>query len=184
MGKYSWLRYMFERLDGFAPVDSQSYAAGRTSALGGLGEYGDLGTRAHASARLDRTRPVMACVAPVSYSNPERVRRDIANLRRAVATVQVNDAFLPAPAPAPGTVATQANRYYASDEEYLFAVADAMRVEYQTIVEAGSIGTRHASRSGEPARVPGNLTGPHHLDTTLETVQLTRAGYLHSCPTC
>jgi hypothetical protein len=55
----------------------------------------------------------MACVAPVSDSNPEPVRRDIANLRRAVATVQVNDAFLPAAAP--GTVATQANRYYASD---------------------------------------------------------------------
>ena len=206
MGKYSWLWYMFERLDGFAPVDSQSYAAGNTSAFGGLGQYQELAARTYESAGLDRPRPVMACVTPVIYSNLEPVRRDIANLRRALGTVQVEDAFLPAAAP--GTVATQANRYYSSEEEYLFAVADAMRVEYQAIVEAGFIvqldepglvtglnGPRfegnvrefrkHVERCIEALnrsvrglprdRVSlhvcwGNLPGPHHLDTPLETV--------------
>src|SRR5437588_9961090 len=50
MGKYSWLWYMFERLDGFAPVESRSYAAGNTSAFGGLGEYQELAARTYASA--------------------------------------------------------------------------------------------------------------------------------------
>src|SRR6059058_1722988 len=68
----------------------------------------------------DRPRPVMACVAPIRYSNLEPVRRDIQNLHRALGSVHVEDAFLPAVAP--GTVATHANQYYASEEEYLFAV--------------------------------------------------------------
>src|SRR5262249_20377362 len=47
MGKYSWLWYMFERLNGFAPVESRSYAAGSTSAFGGLGQYQDLARRTY-----------------------------------------------------------------------------------------------------------------------------------------
>jgi 5-methyltetrahydropteroyltriglutamate--homocysteine methyltransferase len=151
MSKYSWLWYMFERLDGFAPMDTQPYARG-TSAFGGLGEYPDLASRIYASAGLDRARPVMACVAPVSYSDLSPVQHDLANLRAALADVHVEDAFLPAVAP--GTVAAHANRYYASEEEYQFAVADAMRVEYQAIVDAGFI-----VQLDEPGLVAG-LNGP------------------------
>jgi 5-methyltetrahydropteroyltriglutamate--homocysteine methyltransferase len=151
MSKYSWLWYMFERLEGFAPVDTRPFARG-TSAFGGLGEYADLATRTYASAGLDRARPVMACVAPVTYSNLAPVQRDLANLRAALTDVRVEDAFLPAVAP--GTVAAHANRYYANEEEYLFAVADAMRVEYGAIVDAGLI-----VQLDEPGLVTG-LNGP------------------------
>jgi 5-methyltetrahydropteroyltriglutamate--homocysteine methyltransferase len=137
MSKYSWLWYMFERLDGFAPVENQPFASRNPAAFGGLGEYGELASRTYASAGLDRPRPVMACVAPVTYSNLEPVRRDLANLRTALADVQVEDAFLPAVAP--GTVANHANQFYPSEEAYLFAIADAMNVEYAAIVDAGFI---------------------------------------------
>lgn len=206
MSKYSWLWYMFERLDGFAPEQQQPFASRGTAAFGGLGEYAALARRTYAGAGLDRPRSVMACVAPVAYSNLEPLRRDIANLRSALDDVQVADAFLPAVAP--GTVATHANRYYPSEEAYLFAVADAMHLEYQTIVDAGFIvqldepglvtglnGPRFEGRVPEfrayvelciealnrslrgirRDRVSlhvcwGNLPGPHHLDTPLESV--------------
>ena len=206
MGKYSWLWYMFERLDGFAPLETQPYASRGTWAFGGLGEFPDLARRTYASAGLDRPRPVMACVAPVRYANLAPVQRDIANLRAALADVHVEDAFLPAVAP--GTVATHANHYYPTEEAYLFAVADAMRVEYEAIIAAGCIvqldepglvtglnsprfegrlpefrayvarciEALNRSVRGLPRdRVSlhvcwGNLPGPHHLDTPLETV--------------
>lgn len=152
MSKYSWLWYMFERLDGFAPVEHHPFASRNTSAFGGLGEYADLASRTYASAGLDRPRPVMACVAPVTYSNLEPVRRDLANLRAALAEVRVEDAFLPAVAP--GTVASHANRYYPNEEAYLFAVADAMNVEYAAIVDAGFM-----VQLDEPGLVTG-LNGP------------------------
>jgi 5-methyltetrahydropteroyltriglutamate--homocysteine methyltransferase len=152
MSKYSWLWYMFERLDGFAPVENQPFASRSTSAFGGLGEYGDLASRTYASAGLDRPRPVMACVAPVTYSNLEPERRDLANLRAALADVHVEDAFLPAVAP--GTVGNHANHYYDTDEAYLFAIADAMNVEYAAIVDAGFI-----VQLDEPGLVTG-LNGP------------------------
>jgi 5-methyltetrahydropteroyltriglutamate--homocysteine methyltransferase len=44
------------------------------------------------------------------------------------------------PATAPGTIALQRpNEYYKSDDEYLYAIADAMAVEYRMVVEAGFI---------------------------------------------
>jgi 5-methyltetrahydropteroyltriglutamate--homocysteine methyltransferase len=152
MSKYSWLWYMFERLDGFAPMDTHPFAGRNTSAFGGLGEYRELAQRTYASAGLDRARPVMACVAPVAYTNFAPVERDIANLRAAVSQVEVKDAFLPAVAP--GTVANHANNYYPSDEAYVFAIADAMRAEYTAIVDAGLI-----VQLDEPGLVTG-LNGP------------------------
>jgi 5-methyltetrahydropteroyltriglutamate--homocysteine methyltransferase len=137
MSKYAWLWYMFERLKGFAPVETQAYASRGPWAFGGLGEYRDLASRTYASAGLDRPRPVMACVAPVTYANPAPLHRDLANLRDALANVSVEDAFVPAVAP--GTVATHVNHHYPSEEAYLFAVADAMRVEYAAVIDAGFI---------------------------------------------
>src|SRR5262249_57215774 len=60
----------------------------------------------------------------------------INNLKAALASVQAEEAFLPAVAV--GTVEHWiANEYYPSDEAFLFALADALREEYKAIVEAG-----------------------------------------------
>jgi 5-methyltetrahydropteroyltriglutamate--homocysteine methyltransferase len=74
---------------------------------------------------------------PIKYK-AEEVRRDIANLTQAVDGVEYADAFLPAVAP--GMLATRyENEYYKSDEEYYFALADALHEEYTAITDAGFV---------------------------------------------
>jgi 5-methyltetrahydropteroyltriglutamate--homocysteine methyltransferase len=66
------------------------------------------------------------------------MRRDVANFKAALEQVQVEEAFLPVVAPCSISV-NYRNEYYSSDEEFLFAVADALREEYQIIIDAGLI---------------------------------------------
>lgn len=76
------------------------------------------------------------CVGPLTYIGHAAVRADVANFKAALAGVDVTEAFLPAVAP--GTIEHWLrNEYYASDEAYLAAIADAMKVEYDAIVDAG-----------------------------------------------
>jgi 5-methyltetrahydropteroyltriglutamate--homocysteine methyltransferase len=77
-----------------------------------------------------------ACVGLLTYIGQAAIEEDIANLRAALAGVQVADAFLPAVAP--GTIEHWLrNEYYPSDEAYLEAIADAMHEEYKAITDAG-----------------------------------------------
>ena len=64
------------------------------------------------------------------------MQRDIANLKAALEHVDVADAFLPTVAPA-SIEAHFGNEHYGSQEELLYALADALREEYRAIVEAG-----------------------------------------------
>jgi 5-methyltetrahydropteroyltriglutamate--homocysteine methyltransferase len=62
----------------------------------------------------------------------------VANLRAALEPVDVTEGFVPAASP--GVIVQDfVNVYYPTREEYLQAVADAMRAEYRTIVEAGFV---------------------------------------------
>jgi 5-methyltetrahydropteroyltriglutamate--homocysteine methyltransferase len=79
------------------------------------------------------TRP--KCVGPITYT-PGPVERDIANLQAALEGVDVVDAFMPAVAPASAEV-DMGNEHYATQEELLWALADALREEYRLIVDAG-----------------------------------------------
>jgi 5-methyltetrahydropteroyltriglutamate--homocysteine methyltransferase len=76
------------------------------------------------------------CTGPLTYVGHDAVRADVANLGAALAGVEVTEAFLPAVAP--GTIEHWLrNEHYGSDEAYLAAIADAMKVEYEAIVDAG-----------------------------------------------
>jgi 5-methyltetrahydropteroyltriglutamate--homocysteine methyltransferase len=76
------------------------------------------------------------CIGPLTYVGQDAMRTDIANFRAALAGVEATEAFLPAVAP--GTIEHWLrNERYASDEAYLAAIADAMKVEYEAIVAAG-----------------------------------------------
>jgi 5-methyltetrahydropteroyltriglutamate--homocysteine methyltransferase len=82
------------------------------------------------------TQPV--CVAPLKYIGQADLRRDLDNFRAALNGVAVAGAYLPANTP--GTIEHWiANEYYKSDEEFVFAIADAIHEEYQAIVDAGFI---------------------------------------------
>jgi 5-methyltetrahydropteroyltriglutamate--homocysteine methyltransferase len=74
---------------------------------------------------------------PLTYTGQEEVQRDIANVKAAMAAAGVAEGFLNSVAP--GSCARFANEHYDSDEEFLWATAEAMREEYQAIVEAGLI---------------------------------------------
>jgi 5-methyltetrahydropteroyltriglutamate--homocysteine methyltransferase len=78
----------------------------------------------------------MVCTGPISYKGHAQVQADIANLKAALEETSVEEAFLPAISPS-GIEEWQKNRYYKTDEEYLYAIADAMREEYKAIVDAG-----------------------------------------------
>jgi 5-methyltetrahydropteroyltriglutamate--homocysteine methyltransferase len=73
------------------------------------------------------------CVGPVSYRGQDILQRDIANLKTAIAKVKCEAAFMPSVAPS----GVGYNAYYKNDEEFIFAVAEALRIEYLAIVDAG-----------------------------------------------
>ena len=64
------------------------------------------------------------------------MQADIDNLKAALQGVKVEEAFMTAISPSNLELYYE-NRFYASDEEYLAALAEAMRVEYKAIVDAG-----------------------------------------------
>jgi 5-methyltetrahydropteroyltriglutamate--homocysteine methyltransferase len=75
---------------------------------------------------------------PMSYRDTDAVRADVAALRAALDGVDVGDAFLSAASP--GVVAFfLADRHYGDHEAYLFAIADAMKVEYDEIHRGGLV---------------------------------------------
>jgi 5-methyltetrahydropteroyltriglutamate--homocysteine methyltransferase len=82
--------------------------------------------------------PRWECTAPITYTGRAAIERDIANLKAALAEVPVEEAFLPLAAPA-SIEASCPNRYYPTDEAYLYALADALKQEYRAVVDAGLI---------------------------------------------
>ena len=78
----------------------------------------------------------MACTGPITYRAQDRLMQDLANLRAAVDQAGPVEVFVPAISPC-DVAGNLENEYYKTDEEFLFAIADAQRVEYQAIVDAG-----------------------------------------------
>jgi 5-methyltetrahydropteroyltriglutamate--homocysteine methyltransferase len=87
---------------------------------------------------LDRLYDQLTCTGPVTYKGQNYLARDIANLKAAAQAAGAEEAFMPSISPA-DIVGAQHNEYYASDDEFLFAVADAMHEEYKAIVDSGII---------------------------------------------
>jgi 5-methyltetrahydropteroyltriglutamate--homocysteine methyltransferase len=81
-------------------------------------------------------RPNAICTGPISYRNYQPLNRDIANFKEALSGSSVSGGFLASIAPADLAWIFE-NKHYASTEEYLFALGEAMRQEYLAIVAAG-----------------------------------------------
>jgi 5-methyltetrahydropteroyltriglutamate--homocysteine methyltransferase len=129
--KPSFVTYTNERLGGFE-IDKEAVArspwAGSREALS-FPEFYALG---HVGSRQNR----MVCTGPITYKGQAQLQRDIANLKNALIGVKVADVFMPAISPS-NIEEWQRNLYYRSSEEYVFAIAEAMREEYKAIVDAG-----------------------------------------------
>ena len=137
LGKSNFSRYTKERLGGFverpaAPDFKPTSIFGRD--LREFTEYFNRGGR----TSIGHHARVFHCVEPLKYIGQEEVNADIANLKAALHGKKYEEAFLPAVAP--GTMEHwMKNEFYKSDEEYLFAIAEAMRAEYKAIVDAGFV---------------------------------------------
>ena len=129
MSKIGYATYIRHRLSGFevgdvpraTPADLDAYPRfrDRLAAEGATAKY---------------LRPI--CRGPIAYENREPLERDLATLREAVDGGRVAGAFMNAPSP--GIIALfQPNEYYGRPDEYLEAIAEAMKTEYEAIVEAG-----------------------------------------------
>jgi 5-methyltetrahydropteroyltriglutamate--homocysteine methyltransferase len=132
MSKSGFFFYVRERLSGFEPRPGQGpklFAAERAA----FPEYyEDYFKRAMMGGGVAPMAP-MFCVGPVRYQGEAALQKDIDNLKAALGGVPHVEAFMPAVAPS----GVGQNDYYRSDEEFLFAVADALAVEYRAIVDAG-----------------------------------------------
>ena len=133
MSKPSYATYVKDRLHGFGGESVQDYF------FADLVDYPRSAEMVSANpGRRNRTAP--ACNGPISVKDREAISQDMANLNKAVAGTAgtaVDGTF--SSAASPGVVSLFfANEFYATDEEYLFAIAEAMRYEYEAIVAAGA----------------------------------------------
>jgi 5-methyltetrahydropteroyltriglutamate--homocysteine methyltransferase len=127
-----WEQYVIERLAGFGPRV-------QLATEGGI-SFGDFSRFKEFYAELwpneGYLEGIFPCVGPISYTGHAALRRDIENLKSAAAKSGANAAFLPVAAPA-SAFSMSPNEYYESDEEYMFAGAEALREEYKTIIDSG-----------------------------------------------
>ena len=135
MSKPSFVTYVQERLAGFEPAGAPAGLpwAGSREVLA-FPEFYDATVRQGANAA--RLATPLACTGPVTYTGRDAVRADIDNLKAALQGRSVAEAFIPAISPS-NIEGRWPNRYYKTEEDYLFAIAEAMREEYAAIVEAG-----------------------------------------------
>jgi 5-methyltetrahydropteroyltriglutamate--homocysteine methyltransferase len=127
-GKIGYSTYVKERLEGFGgeggmegmPADLVEFPEFMQRTMGGI----------------DFAMP--ACVGPVSYRDLDAVRADIANLQAAVEGADVEEAFMSAASPGVIAVFLQ-NQHYDSHEDYVSALGEAMKPEYDEIHRAGLV---------------------------------------------
>jgi len=135
MSKPGFVNYVNDRLTGFEPASAGARPQWSGSReIESFPEFYAWFERQMGQETTGRMR--MACTGPLRYQGHAALERDIANLKQAMEGLDVTEAFMPSISPA--TVAAfQTNEYYKTDEEFLFAIADAMHEEYASIVNAG-----------------------------------------------
>jgi 5-methyltetrahydropteroyltriglutamate--homocysteine methyltransferase len=131
MSKPSYATYVKDRLNGFGGESVQNYF------FADLVDYPRSAEMVAANpGRRKRTAP--ACNGEISVRDGDAITTDMANLGKAVAGSAAAGTF--SSAASPGVVSLFfGNEFYATDEEYLFAIAEAMRYEYESIAAAGAV---------------------------------------------
>jgi 5-methyltetrahydropteroyltriglutamate--homocysteine methyltransferase len=130
----SWSQYALERLSGFErrPLKAGGNPFARGADRTRFAEfYAELDAR-----DAPATQSEAACIGPITYTGQAALQRDIDNFKSALAKSPAVEAFLPVAAPA-SVIPDRKNEYYASEDDCLGAIADAMRTEYRMIVDAG-----------------------------------------------
>lgn len=131
-GKTHWYRYAIERFSG---IESRPAGPKQTYFIGKDRErFAEF--YAEYDKDIPRARLEWAVTGPLSYTGGPALRRDIANLKSALAGAGGRRGFLPVVAPA-SLFPELKNDFYRSDEEFVSAIAEALREEYLLITNAG-----------------------------------------------
>jgi 5-methyltetrahydropteroyltriglutamate--homocysteine methyltransferase len=131
-GKPGFFAYVNERLAGFEPRPGPRPTMFEAEVEAFPEYYKEYFSHAMLGGTLAPLIPFV-CTGPVSYRGQDAVRQDIENLKAALRGREPAEAFMPAVAPS----GVGKNEYYRTEEEYLHAVAEALRGEYLAIVDAG-----------------------------------------------
>jgi 5-methyltetrahydropteroyltriglutamate--homocysteine methyltransferase len=130
MSKPSYATYIKDRLDGFGgtshPLVYQD-----------LVDFPALARRVFGDPGRSR-RKTPGCDGEIRLRDAEAAAHDVANLKAALAGVQAEEGFMTAASPGLISLFFH-NGHYPSHEAYLFAIADAMRAEYETVAKAGFV---------------------------------------------
>ena len=146
MSKTSFILYTDERLTGFTQVGMEEPSMPASNLAGPWARRIESrhewrAFRDYYADYLPRAMPPVApptvCTGPISYKGQDLLQRDLDNFKTAMEGVNVEEAFVPSIAPS--MIGRDQNQYYANEEEYRFAIADAMKTEYKAIVDAGFI---------------------------------------------
>jgi 5-methyltetrahydropteroyltriglutamate--homocysteine methyltransferase len=130
LSKPSYATYIKDRLAGFG-------GTGNTFVYQDLADFPKLQQRVFGDPGRSR-RKTPACNAPISVRDPQAAMADVENLKSALGTAKAAGGFMSAASP--GVVAVFfRNDHYPSQETYLYAIADAMRAEYEAIAKAGFV---------------------------------------------
>ena len=130
LSKPSYATYVKDRLSGFG-------GTGNTFVYQDLDEFPNLAKRVFGDPGRSR-RKTPACNAPISVRDAGAAPADVDNLKVAMAAVKARGAFMSAASPGVVSLFFR-NDHYPSQEAYLFAIADAMRHEYETVANAGIV---------------------------------------------
>ena len=130
MSKPSYATYVKDRLAGFG-------GSGNTFVYQDLAAFPNLARRVFGDPGRSR-RKTPACNGPIEVRDREAATDDVANLKEALAAANRTHAFMSAASPGVVSLFFR-NDHYPGHEAYLFAIAEAMRHEYETVAQAGLV---------------------------------------------
>src|SRR5215213_7876306 len=139
MGRIGFIPYVNERLTGIEPSSGAELANywNESREYRAFPEFYAWSAQMPGTAgQTGRTRWV--CTGPVAYQGMAALTQDIGTLKSALGGVRHEEAFMPAVSPS-NLANWNRNEHYNSEEEYLYALADALHEEYRAIIEAGLV---------------------------------------------
>jgi 5-methyltetrahydropteroyltriglutamate--homocysteine methyltransferase len=137
-GKPGFIHYINERLGGFEPGPPEGGPFANSKEYRDFPEvYAALSAGTAPDTTIGASH--MKCTGPVTYTGHAQLERDIHNLKAAAQGRGFADLFMPAVSPTSVERWQSVNEYYKTQEEYLFAIAEALGEEYRLITDAGIV---------------------------------------------
>lgn len=140
----NWVTFINDRITGFKPRETGSLVSlvMRSEDWKKFDQFYKAATEGGTLFEQTRAAPSQVrtleyvCTGPITYSGQKQLQREIDTLRQGLGDIDPGDAFLTSTAPA-SIEAGRVDEFYKSTEEFVFAIAEALRVEYEMIVQAG-----------------------------------------------